>query len=454
MIFFALLAIVTPGTDIRSFPSPCTNNWRLACSMNAMESSLAQLHSESQSSDVDTVITNAQNGQYDSSDGFFPWITDRPDTARYGRNQIIQWLGVYNGGLASSMRARLKESLQSGKTCTEIELESCRTMTDCPEIELASLTACSRNLTSEIYATMLTKSNSQGSILCDGETDSACNVWTVANIVGKIQYHLKSKTETEVKGSFVNGDFDHENFAAILIDTSGEVWSHSNTSMPWFITIENYAELAPFTLDTISYKGWKMPVTLDGVQYQLAITYLDAAEATFPASNWASLDASKSSCSPLLQTNGCDSEAISSYIIGKIQQAASNNTIAQLTSQFEAGDFNFGQWTPELRSQADCTVTARGALGLINDITFTEEQKWVIQEAVSTAGQSYVEYSHTQGPIRTYVVPIGTEHYAQISYVDETLTSTSTTAAPSDDDSSNTPTLFAAAALFLMTLMM
>jgi len=454
MIIVALFAVAILGTDIRTFPSPCTNNWRLACSMNAMESKLAQLYSDTQSTDVDTVITNAQSGQYDSSDGFFPWITDRPDTSRYGRNELIQWLGVYNPGLASDMRARLKESLQSGKTCTEIELEACRTMPCGSDVELETLTACSRNLTSEIYSTMLTKSNSQGSILCNGETNSACNVWTAANIVGKIQYHLKSRSEAEVKNSFVNGDFDHESFSAILIDASGEVWSRFNTSMPWFITIENYAELAPFTLNTISYKGWKMPVTLGGVQYQVAITYLNAVEPTFPSSNWDSLDASKSSCSPLLQTNGCDSEAISSYIIGTIQQAASNNTVAQLTSMFQAGDFNFGQWTPELRSQADYSVTARGNLGLINDISFTEEQKWVIQEAISTAGQNYVEYSHTQGPMRTYVVPIGTDHYAQVSYVDETLTSTSTTATPDDDDSSNTPTLFAVAALFSLALMM
>lgn len=396
--------------------------------MNAMEDGLQAVYDHYiAAGDIQVTTDFAKTQGFDTDEGFFPWITRRPDSSVYGIENMQEW-GPLNFGLLSDMRARLDQSLASGRTspCTTIELGD--------PADTYSVNACSRNLTDDYYVTYMTWTDSIGSVICDGSADSACNVWLGANLLGDIMYAAKSGESEALKLSFATGEFDYGSITVALVNQAGYVWSASNASMPW-----NTADLQPFTTDSVTYKGWNVPLTLDGVEFKVSIFYPDVAEPLFPVSNWASLGSSLStSCSPLTTSDSCDAADIASYILGSITQASGSNSTSDLIQMIFAGDFNFGAWVPELRRVSDGSVVTQGpnVAGSVGEVTMAEEVIFVAQQVLATDGQSFVEYSAAQGPLRTYVVPVGSDYFAQVSYVNSALTSTTTSSQPETTESS------------------
>jgi len=465
-LLLSLFSLITPGTDIRTFPEECMHNhayqWRVACSMSKMDEGLAAIENTAQTSGLNTVMQEAELGTFNVKNSedvllFSPWITQKPDTTIYGGVTVMtEWDSEYpsfgvNVGFLSEQRPLIETSLQSGidRPCTQIKVGEVN--------QYYNVTACSANIPGgdTHYATFMTWSQTMGNVLCDGDSDSSCNVWVGANLLGKIQYDMKSQTAEEVKARFNGGVYNHGAISSSLINSLNQVWSVSNQTMPWFSPeeISNYGEISSFEMGSQSYKGWKIPMTMDGATYQIAITYMDVAEPTFPVSTWADLDESKSSCDPLLQTDDCDAYAIASYILGSVLQADANSTTAELAAMFEADTFNFGDWVPEMRKTADGTLYKRGTSGTVDDVTFTEEAWWVVAETLNTAGQYIIDHQVDQGSLRTYVVPLSDgDYFAQLSFVNEKVTTTTETAAPTsavtETTKSSSGTLYAFVALF------
>jgi hypothetical protein len=459
-LLLSLFSLLTPGTDIRAFPDGCMHKhayqWRIACSMSKMDEKLVAIQNAAQTSGLNTALSNAQLGTFDVKNSeeillFSPWITQRPDMTLYGGQSVMtNWdsaeyptFGV-NIVFLSDQRPLIEASLRSGhdRPCTEIKVGE--------KDQYYDVTACSGNLTQTHYATFTTWSKTMGNVLCVGTTDSSCNVWTAANMLGKIQFDMKSQTADEVKARFDSGAYDHGSVTASL------AWIGSNST--WFVPEEigNYGEISPFAVNSQSYKGWKIPLMMDNVQYQVGITYMDNAEPEFPVSSWSALDQSKSSCDPLLQATDCDGYEIASYVLGSVLQADALNTTEELAAMFEADTFNFGNWVPEMRYTANGALYKRGTLGTVNHVDFTEEAWWVVAETLKSSGQHSIDFEVSQGPLRTYVVPLGhADYYAQLSFVNEKVTTT-TTQAPTSTQAQTTKSssamLYASIALFAWAL--
>jgi len=385
------------STDIRSFPSPCSNEWITSCSIDALLSGLKSV--------VDDVTTsgeaNMDYSTYKTDEGFFPVITEKPDSLEYGISDLITYLGGYSPKLTTEARPDMEAGLGNNVAycASDIELGVYASPT--------SVVACSQDMTSDFYATYLTYDQSIGSIICDGTTSSACNAWVAASLLGEMKIDINSISMDALTTKFSNSEYDYEGFTVALVNSTGYTFPDAYMFQP--SSFGEYAEISNAT-----YAGWIVPVTIMTEAYDVVILHtVGEAETTVPIDSWESLALDATACSPVPLTAGCDPLEYVSVILGNI--GASTATVGDLTTQINNGDFDMGFWAPELRELSTGDFVA-GTAAESNRLAEAEEVWFVAAEALAT-GMQKVEFTIGSNPYASYVMPVGSDHYVQVSYM-------------------------------------
>lgn len=422
-----LLASLTLSADVRTVG--CNSEWKSLCSLNNIETLALSLKTDVTNNGLDATLQTVDDGQYFTADerakGYFPWVVELPDTTEHGLAEMTP----VNLNSMNDANTAIVATLNGDGTFTTVTLGT----TSNPQDEVVY----SVTLDADHIASVMTESCTRDLTVCTGETESPCNVFVASTTFANVKYDLATLGSSAVMQKFNNLEYDSDSFCTVLLQSDGTWSGNENATTTWFNAgeIENYREIA-FTDNSVTYEGWAYPLEVDGVNYQVAMTYTAATEEVLPESTWESLTLT-GSCPPNLYHSSCSDDYMS-VILGSIEKDALSETGSYIIGKFNNGDYNEGDWAPELRSIADGSLVASDPGSLLDPIPTDKEIFLVASQALSQSSDGgWVEFTTSQGPYRTYVIPVLSDYYAQVGYINSHTTAPTPSPTRTPDDSSS-----------------